>query len=243
MTTRAFVHQPVKYQTPEADPAGQINLSLPERYISVIGGVKLGYSGFKGLFKSPFTSIVKIGASGYLLTRGITGHCELYSRIGKYTGEPVNINIRSSFIIHQPRHEVYAFWRRLDNLPLFMKHLQSVTSTGDEKSHWVLKMPAGVPNVGWDAEIVKDRPDEMMGWRSMPGSIIYNAGKVRFRDVIAGEGTRVDVVITYQPPAGIVGARIARILNPLFKKIVEQDVQNFKHYMDIDYATDGLHYL
>ncbi len=118
-----------------------------------------------------------------------------------------------------------------------MTHLKSVELLDDKLSRWVLKMPAGLNSLTWDAVIVKDKPDEMIGWNSLPGSVLENAGKVRFRDGITGEGTRVDVVITYQPPAGNVGARVARLFNPLFKKIVEKDVQNFKHYMDVDYAS------
>jgi uncharacterized membrane protein len=242
MKTRTLILQPKKQQEPEIkeEPA---NLSWPERYTSLIGGAMLSYSGFKNLFGSPLTSIVKIGAGGYMLNRGLTGHCELYSRIDKYTSEPVNINIRSSFVIHKPRHEVYAFWRRLDNLPLFMTHLKSVELLADDRSRWVLKLPTGLNTLTWDAEIVKDKPNEMIGWSSLPGSVLENAGKVRFRDGITGDGTRVDVVITYQPPAGTVGARVARLFNPLFKKIVEKDVQNFKHYMDIDYAEDMVNYI
>jgi uncharacterized membrane protein len=219
------------------------NVTWPERYVSIIGGVRLGYLGLKDLFSSPLSSIVKIGAGGYLLNRGITGHCELYTQIDKYMARPVNINIRSSFIIHKPRHEVYAFWRRFDNLPLFMSHLKRVELLSNDHSRWVLKLPISVASISWEAEVVKDTIDEMIGWSSLPGSIIYNSGKVRFRDAADGESTRVDVVITYQPPAGIVGASIGRILNPVFKNMVEKDVQNFKHYMDIDYATDTVNYL
>jgi uncharacterized membrane protein len=242
MTTRAVILQPKTQQELNEDDA-DINLTWPERYISIIGGAKLGFSGFRHLFSNPFSSVVKLGAGGYLLNRGITGHCELYAQFDKYTANPVNINIRSSFVIHKPRHEVYAFWRRLDNLPLFMKHLKTVELLEDDQSRWVLKLPTGLPNMSWISEIVKDKPNEMIGWSSLPGSIINNAGKVRFRDTLDGESTRVDVVITYLPPAGKVGGSIGRVLNPLFKKMVEQDVQNFKHYMDIDYATDVVNYL
>ncbi|RYZ99200.1 MAG: DUF2892 domain-containing protein, partial [Sphingobacteriaceae bacterium] len=111
-----------------APEEGGINLTWPERYISIAGGVKLGISGFKNLFRSPFSSILKIGASGYLLTRGVTGHCELYTQMGKTsTDDAVNVNIRSSFAVSKPRQQVYEFWRQLDNLPLFMKHLESVS--------------------------------------------------------------------------------------------------------------------
>jgi uncharacterized membrane protein len=208
------------------------NLNWPERYVSIATGVKLAYSGIRHLFSSPFTSILKLGAGGYLLNRGVTGHCELYSQIGKNSTDPINVNIRSSFTINRPRIEVYNFWRKLDNLPLFMNHLEKVEILDDERSHWELKLPTGVATVSWDAEIVKDIPGELIGWSSLPGSIIDNAGKVRFRDSF-NEGTLVDVVISYQPPAGGFGASVAHVLNPVFKNMVDTDVHNFKQYMDI----------
>ncbi len=212
---------------------GNININWPERYVSIATGVKLAYSGIRHLFSSPFTSILKLGAGGYLLNRGVTGHCELYSQIGKNSTDPMNINIRSSFTIDKPRIEVYNFWRKLDNLPLFMNHLERVEILDDERSHWELKLPTGVATVSWDAEIVKDIPGELIGWSSLPGSIVDNAGKVRFRDSFDDKSTLVDVVITYQPPAGGFGASLAHVLNPVFKNMVDTDVYNFKQYMDI----------
>lgn len=211
-----------------------INLNWPERYISIITGVKLSLSGVKHIFTRPFRSLLKLGAGSYLLNRGITGHCAIYSRIGKNTQEPININIRSSFIIDKPRHQVYQFWRKLDNLPLFMNHLESVEVLDNKHSHWILKLPINVAKVSWEAEIIKDDQDTMIGWSSLPGSIIDNAGKVRFRDAPDSKGTLVDILITYQPPAGGVGASIAHILNPVFKNMVDNDVRNFKQYMDLD---------
>lgn len=217
----------------------EINLTWPERYISVAAGVKLSFSGIRHLFRSPFASLLKLGAGGYLLNRGITGHCELYTQAGKHSLSPVNVNIKSSFIVHKPRHEVYGFWRKLDNLPLFMNHLERVDVIDQQRSHWVLKLPTGVATVSWDAEIVMDVPDEMLGWSSLPESIIDNAGKVRFRDTPGGD-TLIDVVITYQPPAGGLGASVASILNPVFKNMVDTDVQNFKQYMDLADMEDSV---
>ena len=127
---------------------------------------------------------------------------------------------------------VYNFWRKLDNLPLFMNHLKSVDVLDDNRSHWILKLPADVANVSWDAEIVMDVPGELIGWSSLPGSVIDNAGKIRFRNTFDG-GTLIDLVISYQPPAGGIGASVAHILNPVFKNMVNADVQNFKQYMDL----------
>jgi len=224
---------PVKRYNTVTEPA-DINLNWPERYISIATGVKLTFSGLGNLFSSPLSSILKLGVGGYLLNRGVTGHCAIYSKIGKNTQEPVNITIRSAFTINQPRQTVYEFWRKLDNLPLFMNHLESIDLIDDTRSHWVLKLPTGVGNISWDAEIVKDKPGEVIGWSSLPDSIIDNAGKVFFRDAVDGKGTLVDIIITYQPPAGGVGASIAHVLNPFFKNIVDNDVRNFKQYMDIE---------
>jgi uncharacterized membrane protein len=215
---------------------GPINLEWPERYISIAAGVKMSLSGLKNIFSSPFSSILKVGAGGYLITRGISGHCEIYTRLGKVDTEPVNTNIRSSFTIDKPRQEVYEFWRQLDNLPKFMKHLESVEVIDSKRSHWVLKLPADIKAISWDAEIVNDEPGEAIGWSSLPGSIINNAGKVRFRDAEDGSGTVVDVVISYTPPAGGVGTGLSHIVNPLFKNMVDEDVRNFKQYMEIDVA-------
>jgi len=115
-----------------------------------------------------------------------------------------------------------------------MKHLESVETIDSTYSYWVLKLPAGVATVSWHAEIVKDELNEMIGWSSLPDSMINNAGKVRFQDTPDGMGTIVDIVISYQPPAGGLGTGIAKILNPVFKRMVDKDVQNFKQYMDID---------
>ncbi|MFD0749482.1 SRPBCC family protein [Mucilaginibacter calamicampi] len=219
----------------------EINLNWPERYISIAVGVKMTFSGLKGLFKSPLFSLFKLGAGSYLLNRGISGHCDIYESIGKNSQEPVDVTIKSAFVIDKPRKEVYNFWRKLDNLPLFMNHLESVEEVDDTRSHWVLRLPTGVGTVSWDAQIVKDKPGEVIGWSSLPDSIIDNAGKVFFRDAADGKGTIVDVIISYQPPAGGLGAGVAHVLNPVFKNMVDTDVRNFKQYMDIDTSLKPVH--
>lgn len=239
MADKVIALKPVN---PEATE-NESNVNWPERYLSVIGGAMLGYSGLKDIKSSPVSSLIKLGIAGYLLNRGITGNCVVYDQLDKYMATPVNINIRSSFVIKMPRRDVYNFWRRFDNLPLFMSHLKSVELMENDHSRWVLKMPAGVPNLSWEAEVVRDEPNEFIGWSSIAGSVISTSGKVRFKDVMDGEATKVDVVITYQPPVGALGGKLARLFNPVFKKMVEKDIQNFKQFMDVDYAYDEVNYL
>ena len=63
----------------------------------------------------------------------------------------------------------------------------------------------------WDAEIINDKPNELIAWRSVEGAEIDNAGSVRFRPAPGGRGTEVTVELNYEPPAGLVGATIARL--------------------------------
>ncbi|HEY1006511.1 MAG TPA: SRPBCC family protein, partial [Sphingobacteriaceae bacterium] len=93
-----------------------------------------------------------------------------------------------------------------------------------------VKLP--VAQISWDAEIVEDQPGFMIGWHSVPGSTIHNAGKVEFRDAPGGSGTIVNVVISYTPPAGGIGTAVGQLLTPVFEKMVREDVSNFKSYME-----------
>jgi uncharacterized membrane protein len=82
----------------------------------------------------------------------------------------------------------------------------------------------------------------MIGWQSIPNSTINNAGKVVFHDALNGQGTELEVVISYHPPAGEIGAGIAKLLNPVFEKIIRQDIMNFKEYIETKHNprnTDG----
>ncbi|MEO6524284.1 MAG: SRPBCC family protein [Mucilaginibacter sp.] len=215
-----------------------VNLELPERLASVAIGTKLAFSGLFGVFRHPLRSTFKLVAGGYLLQRGVTGHCSLYSKIGKTTTNPVNINIRYTFTVNRSRLDVYGFWRRLENLPLFMSHLENITVIDNTRSHWEAKIPGNLGNISWEAEIVKDEPGYFIGWHSLEGATIENAGKVEFEDAPGG-GTIVKVVISYLPPVGGLGTGIAKLLNPIFEKIVREDVLNFKDYIETIYGPNA----
>ncbi|HEY1023756.1 MAG TPA: SRPBCC family protein [Sphingobacteriaceae bacterium] len=209
-----------------------VNLDWPERYASVLMGVTIFTSGIRNLGANPFPGLVKSVAGGYLMYRGVTGHCPLYSSIGKYNTTPLNVNIRHSFSVNRPREEVYRFWRQLDNLPAFMSHLKKVTVTGPRQSHWEVRLPGKVARLAWDAEIAEDQEGHMIGWQSVPGAVIHNAGKVEFKDTPDGAGTILDVVISYTPPAGGVGTAVGKLLNPVFERMVRRDLDNLKTYLE-----------
>jgi uncharacterized membrane protein len=119
--------------------------------------------------------------------------------------------VRKSLIINRAPEELYQFWRNFENLPRFMPHLESVQVTGEGRSHWVAKAPAGT-SVEWDAEITEDRESELISWRSLSGADVDNSGTVRFEPAPGGRGTVVKVDINYNPPGGVIGAAIAKLM-------------------------------
>jgi len=215
-----------------------INVDSNERIISAAVGAFLLSGGLNNLLKNPIKGLVKTALGGYLLYRGASGHCPVYSSMGKTKGVSHSpaVNIRTSLIVSKPKDEVYAFWRKLENLPLFMKHLASVTEIDQKHSHWEASLPGNIGKVKWNAEIVKEEPGYLIGWQSIPNSMINNAGKVVFNDALGGQGTELEVVISYHPPAGEIGSGVAKLLNPVFEKLIRQDVMNFKEYIETKYT-------
>ncbi len=155
---------------------------------------------------------------------------ELSRQAGTMT-EKGAIRVKRSAVINRPPEDVYKFWRHLENLPKFMYHLESVRITGERRSHWVAKGPAG-KNVEWDSEITEERPDELIAWRSVEGSEVYNAGSVRFEANPGSRGTIVRVDMEYYPPAGPVGAAIAMLFNEAPEQQIYDDLRRLKQVLE-----------
>ena len=141
------------------------------------------------------------------------------------------IRTKRSITVNRPVAEVYGFWRNFENLPQFMRHLESVTVLDDRRSHWVAKAPAG-QTVEWDAETLEDRPNEMISWRSVEGADIFNAGSVRFMPAPGNRGTEVRVDLAYDPPFGKLGSKVAMLFREEPGQQVMDDLRHFKQVME-----------
>ena len=141
------------------------------------------------------------------------------------------VKVKKTILINRSPEELYHHWRDFQNLPRFMKNLESVEVTTDERSHWVAKGPAG-KRVKWDAEIADDRPNELIAWRSLDGADVENSGSVRFEPAPGGRGTLVSVEMQYSPPAGVVGATVAKLFGRAPEQEVEEDLRRFKQVME-----------
>jgi uncharacterized membrane protein len=215
------------------------NLGLVERWASVLGGAALVSYGVKK--RSQGGTLLAI-LGGDLLYRGTTGYSPLYRALGiapleKSLGRSVSIpyqqgiRVDKSITINKPREEVYAFWRNLENLPRFMRHVHSLTSLDHKRSHWILQGPAG-KIVEWDAEIIHEQANEWIGWRSIAGSDVDSAGSVHFKPAPRGRGTQVLLELQYLPPGGIFGAALARLMGENPADQIQEDLRRLKQLME-----------
>ncbi len=220
------------------------NVNFWERLASVTGGSALVAYGLTR--RSLPGSLVAVALGAPLLQRGWTGHCNVYQALDISTaaGEQASadsaaapktltrtaIHVSKDITIERPLLEVFRFWSNFENLPRFMQHLESVTLHQDGCSHWVAKAPLGM-HVEWDADIVDFEANKLISWRSRPGSVVPNEGCVRFNANSDGS-TAVHVSLDYHPPAGAIGATIARVFGAAPEVQVEDDLKHFKEIME-----------
>jgi uncharacterized membrane protein len=184
-----------------------------------------------------------VAAATPLLYRGVTGR---WPSIAAPNGDTKialagrrGVHVRESIDIDLPVPEVYRFWRRLDNLPRFMTHLHSVTEDeATRRSHWVAAGPAGV-RVEWDAEIINEVENQVLGWRSLPGSDVVSAGSMNVDALDGGRRTRLTVHLQYATPAGRAGAVVASLFGRAPGQTIREDLRHLKDLLN-SFAPDIL---
>lgn len=197
----------------------EINVHPIERAFSV--GLGLSFA-LLGVLRRGLLGAGMAGLGGALIHRGMTGHCPLYTQLRISTAHGVRapsasvahgrgIRVKQVLTVHRPVAEVYGFWRRLENLPRFMQHLESVTELDNRRSRWRVHGPLDSV-ITWEAEIINEVEGELIAWRSLPGALVASAGSVRFQPALGDAGTLITVTLEYDPPAGVLGATISRLL-------------------------------
>jgi uncharacterized membrane protein len=143
--------------------------------------------------------------------------------------------------IRRPRAELYAFWRDFQNLARFMDNLEKVQITGgDGRAVWTIKALAG-QTVDVETEVVKDVENELIAWRSVAGSDIDTEGRVTFEDAPGERGTRVGLIVAYDPPAGAAGKAVAKLFMREPAIQARRDLKRFKMLMETgEIATNAM---
>jgi uncharacterized membrane protein len=142
-----------------------------------------------------------------------------------------HVRVEKTITVNRPVEAVYRFWRNFENFPRFMRHVASVEELGNGRSRWRAKAPAGM-TVKWDAEILQERENEWIAWRSVEGSQVENSGSVRFQPAPGARGTEVRVQLEYHPPAGTFGRVLAYLFGEEPEQQVKDDLRRFKQLVE-----------
>jgi len=224
-----------------------MNVGPIERIVAGSAAIGLGLWSIFGRRKIVIPGL--IGAAA-LAVRAASGYCPIYQALGinntRRRGEAAqpedyfdrSIHVDVAYTIDRPAEQLYAFWRNFENLPKFMRHLQSVHCTGGRTSHWVACGPAGF-TVEWDAEIINEEPNALISWRSLANADVDNAGSVRFVPARSGRGTEVRVVLDYIPPAGRLGFAVAKLFGEEPRQQITEDLWRFKELMEAGEIPSG----
>lgn len=221
-----------------------ININEPQRVTSLVAGGILAFAGLATLIvQKRLTGLALAAAGGELLRMGITGNSVVLQALGvnaATTGlsnqvsvpHQQGIKIEESVVINRPVEALFYVWRNFENLPYFMDHLKTVKVMDNNRSHWIAKAPIGL-QVEWDAEIINEERNALIGWRSLEGSQINNAGSVRFKPSDDGRSTEVTVTLKYDPPGGAIGAAFAKLFGEEPQIQIKDDLRRFKWMMEV----------
>jgi uncharacterized membrane protein len=226
---------------PAGCPAARQNVGDSERVVSVAAGAALA---LLGLTRGRLSGLALAAMGGALVWRGYKGHCYTYEALGISTAKrkpstavpaQQGVKLEKTIIVDGSPEDLYRFWRRFENLPQVMRHLKNVQSIDSQHSKWVAEGVAG-KDVRWEAEIINERQDEMISWRSLPGGEVDTAGSVHFRRLPHQHATEVTISMKYNPPAGKIGAQIASLLGEGLEEKLDEDLQSFKQVMETGMA-------
>ena len=202
------------------------NVGFNERLVSILlGGILIGSA-----LKNPFKNRVLYGA--YLAYRGMTGKCVVYDYLGIDGRKPQAVNIRGEFEIDLPPAEVYTYWRNLKNLPGTIGRLLNVEVVDENLSTWKTATLGHFISLKWDAEIVKDEPGRLIGWRSVSGGMLRHVGRVEFEETADRKRTLMKIVLSYRPVIGGIGLGLSKLINPYFEHLLEKEIKNFKYKIE-----------
>ena len=189
-----------------------VNVGNIERIVTLAAGAAL--LGYAWKHRSRGLGLTSAG----LIARGATGFCPAYAALGVDHSETRHalagakgVHVRESITVDAPPEELYNFWRRLEQLPSVMPHLERVEQLDFKLSRWTAKAFGQMP-VTWQAEIINEVPFETIGWKTLPGESLQHAGSVVFKRLPGSNSTDVRVHLQYSPPGGKAAAWFAAML-------------------------------
>lgn len=200
----------------------------PNATRGAVGAIGAGIVGLGALSQHRFLRALGLLAGGGMIARAATNE-PLLHRLGVRRGKRAVI-VDKTITINQPVAQVFSCFSDFSGFPHFMTHVRSVTPSGEGRFRWVVDGPAGVP-VSWEAQVTRLVPDQLVAWRSVPESLVKNAGRVVFTPV-GEDATRIEIHMSYNPVIGVFGHLVAKFFGVDPKHQLEDDLVRMKSYLE-----------
>jgi uncharacterized membrane protein len=195
-----------------------------------VGGDVLDLALLSGALTSPKAKRSRIVAATAAVA-GVTALDIYYSRQLSNGKTAIQAPLTKTITINRSPEDLYRMWRNFQNLPRFMKHLESVEVLSENRSRWTAKLPGG-KTLQWESEILLDRPNEEIVWQTLEDSDIQHSGSVRFEPASPRRGCRVILQMEHNPEHGKVGTTIAKLLGKVPEQFIQEDLRRFKQLME-----------
>jgi uncharacterized membrane protein len=231
--------KPPKAQPLRKPAERQINVSEAERIGSTLAGLALIATSLRRkTFRG--TGLSLLSGAG-LLYRGISGHCSVYAALGIDRAQRHSrklgvrakhgVKVDDAVVINRPAADLYRYWRDFENLPKILEHVSAVIQFDDKHSRWIAQGPLD-QHLEWQAEILNERENELIAWRSLPGSDVDTAGSIRFEELPADHGTAVTLSLKYDPPGGKLASTLGGLLGRHPEQEIRAGLRRFKQLME-----------
>ncbi len=135
--------------------------------------------------------------------------------------------------VNAPMDLVWRLWSDLEQMPRWMKWIESVNILAEnpDLSRW--KLASGGFQFSWLSRIVKLTDNQIIQWESVDG--LPNRGAIRFYD--RHQSSIVRLTVAYSIP-GILGKLMDNLfLGNLVESTIKADLERFKKYVDTIQTT------
>ena len=198
------------------------------------GGAKALAGAMIGKFPGAFTK----GAGLLSKVPGVDGLGSMLGKGGDHGGEQEGVGrgrrlpMQGSIDLSVPVEVAYNQWTQFEEFPKFMHRVERIEQKDDTHLVWHEKI-WGVRRQ-WEAEIVEQRPNERIMWRSTNGP--RNVGVVNFHQLHDPRLSRVHVNLDFEPN-GII-EKTGRGWRAAIRAF-DTDLQRFKAFVEMKDAATG----
>jgi uncharacterized membrane protein len=128
--------------------------------------------------------------------------------------------------VEVPIELVWSLWSDLEQMPKWMKWIDSVKILPDDPEISLWKLSTGGWDFTWKSRILKMVPQQIIQWESVDG--LPNQGAIRFYD--RHTSSVVKMTVSYAIP-GLIGKLMDNLfLGKVVESTIQADLERFKEY-------------